>query len=431
MLTYGAEELVKKWQALRLTATKPIVVATKATGSAAPLSMARWLAIREGRPLHVITVLEPVGVLSTLPTDATGTPHLYDDQESSVATQIEEMVCGGTASVFRPRTDVAFGAISPTIARIARERDAALLVVGTGNATGAARSRRAREILRAAGVPVLLVPPGIEPRPIMRAVAAVDFSVASLRAANAVLPLLAEGGHLTLCHVKSAYRLNEADVATFDEQYAKRADELFGTLVRALDLPAGVTVSTCLLHGATAPQVIDLVARDAADILACGRRNRSALKSFFLGTVSAELVQNVGIPVLVMPEPLEGTVDIESELSGTERWSLSDWPTMLLDCIERHRGEHVRLELIAESEGDPCLVAQNYELLDIIFEATGAHVGVMLRDPNATNGQASVWIPGVRSLTIETSMAGVDRHLAFESERGHGALRFEHGDNRQ
>ncbi len=405
--------------------TGPILLAMKAVGAPyGPLGVARWLAVREGHALNVVTVLDAPAVVPIVEESARDTPCIYEDERATLACQIDDMVRGAPFQRLKVRSEVAFGPVAQNVVRIAREQGAALIVVGAGRKEVTGRGRRARQILRMSPVPVLLVPQGTTPAPFLRAAAAVDFSAASLSAANTVLPLLGEGGHLTLCHVKSAFHLSERDVGTFDQDYAARTEELFGDFVRALDIPAGVTVSTRLLHGATAPQILEHIEREESDILVCGSRKLGAIRRLFLGTVSAELVRHADIPVLVVPETLDDAQTDDLELAGVERWPEGGWSVLLTECAERHRGEKVRLEIAADSPGEPCLVAQNYELLDLMFDPHGARLAVVLREPKALDGQLTLWFPSVHSLTLESNLEGCDRHLAFENNLGHGALHF-------
>jgi len=406
---------------------EPIVLATRPfTGTPGPLAVAQWLAVREGRPLHLVSVLEPAGSTSVAGDVPLIAPQYYEEERSAIVSRIFEALQRTQYAHLDTRVELVDGSVPQAVTRVARDRDASLLVLGTGGMGGLRHGRIAQQILRTAKVPVLLVPPDATAQPIRRAVAAVDFSASSLRAANAVLPLLAEGGHLTLCHVKTAFHPGEADVATFDREYALRCEELFGRFVRSLALVPGVTVTTKLLHGAAVPQINEFLRQDNADILVCGRRSHGFVERLLLGSVSSALVRQARIPVLVAPEMVEDeNVPVNAiERSGVEHWPSDGWATLLHIFTQRHRGERVRIELSADADGDPCTVAQGYELLDVSYEPDGSRVSLTLGDPWTTQGQMSLWIPEVRSLALESSLAGADRRLVMDSGRGHGILRL-------
>ena len=56
-------------------------------------------------------------------------------------------------------------------------------------------------------------------------------------------------------------------------------------------------------YGAMSSAIIDVAADVDADVIVCGTRGRSGVKSFLLGSVSHDVVQRADRPVLVVPSP--------------------------------------------------------------------------------------------------------------------------------
>ena len=164
----------------------PIVLAAKPFDlTEAPLAMARWLARREDRELHVITVVE---VLDALAVEAGVMPvpaHYYEEERAAVAQRVSnELQLDSTDGVpWRIRVENGPGARS--VVDLARECDARLIVIGTGRHDALGRfiyGERAMQIVRAADRPVLVVPRGTTAGPLQRAIVAVDFRNGDIKA---------------------------------------------------------------------------------------------------------------------------------------------------------------------------------------------------------------------------------------------------------
>ncbi len=401
----------------------PIVVAMKPfTGARGALALAQWLAVREGRPLHVLSVLDPFEGASTQPDVTLVAPRYVEETHSKIASRIFESLQHSAYGRLETRVEVVDGAVAQTVDRIARERHASLLVIGTGRLGGLRHGQLAQQVLRLARVPVLLVPPEVEAKPLRHAMAAVDFSAASVRAAAHVLPLLADGSTLTLCHVRapSPERARDADMS--ESAYVSQCEESFGRMMRALPVPTGVTVNTKLLHGDPTARLNECMGEIGADILVCGRRNERATARLLLGSVSSGLVRQSRVPVLVMPDAAEDEVGVVvPELPRA--LPIRDWVALLHDFTRRLRGTRLRVELNGTLPFDPCLVTQDYELVDISYEPDGSRVSLTLGDPRTVYGQLSLWIPEVRSIALVRDISGAGWKLHVDGPDGRAELR--------
>src|SRR5690606_17341985 len=143
----------------------------------------------------------------------------------------------GRSAYFSTSAEV--GSPASTIASAARERGAELILVGLGGplaATRASTEDTALHVARLAGVPVLAVPPGYAMLP-RRAVVAVDFSEASMRAARAALFTLTVGARLTLVHVKPDLGLRDVTSDAWHVVYREGVVRLFRRFVDELRVP--------------------------------------------------------------------------------------------------------------------------------------------------------------------------------------------------
>jgi nucleotide-binding universal stress UspA family protein len=200
-------------------------------------------------------------------------------------------------------TQVAFGAPGRTIAAVASERRAALVVLGIGRHRVIDRlfgAETALQVLRAGDRPVLAVGPEAD-GVIRRAVVAVDFGAASERAAAIAHALLAPGGTLTLAHVRT--RLEVSREAR-EAEPARGADDLLRRLAAALrhgttgcdECGAArgrqdVTVGAVTLLGDPASEVLDYAARVGADLVAVGTRGPGLVERMLVGSVACDVLR--------------------------------------------------------------------------------------------------------------------------------------------
>ena len=274
-------------------------------GLDAPLAVARWLATREERELHVVTVLEHGDALGM----AAGMPPLpqryYDEERLALAEQIREDLSLNGAGTDLPHIAVLDGSNARAIVGAARTCGARVIVVGTGRHDTVSRlvhGEGALEILAVSDRPVLIVPRNARPGPVAVAVVAVDFSRASLRAARAALPMLSEGSRLMLVHVRPTVASKKEMPGWSDEPYEQRSQRQFNQFLRQFPTLPGVAVETRILQGDASRTIIEYARMYDAGLIACGRLGHSFVERVLVGSVSTALVRHAACPVLVAPE---------------------------------------------------------------------------------------------------------------------------------
>ena len=277
-----------------------IILATKPfTGTPGPLAVAQWLAVREGRPLRLVCLLDPSegggeesGVV--LP------PRYVEEDRDWIAKRIDVALHQSPYARLETHVEVVDGSVPGTLERLAHEDNGSLLVMGSGRG-GGLRGPLAQRVLRTARLPLLIVPSEASAHPLRRAIVAIDFTDTSARAAVHVLPLMASEGRLTLCHVRPRRQEMDRNAPSLPA-YAAQCAGAFGRIVRSLPLAPGVSVDTIVLEGDVAATIAKLVVDRRADILVCGRRSPGASNARLLGSVSSRLVRQARIPVLVAPD---------------------------------------------------------------------------------------------------------------------------------
>ena len=286
----------------------PVVLATKPfSGLDAPLAVARWLAAREERDLHVVTVLEqPNGIA-----DAAGMPPLplryYEEERETLARELRRALTLDGTGRDLPNVDVLDGPAAQSIVDVSHERGARVIVIGTGKHDAFGRfiyGERALDIVTLADRPVLVVPRDAVARSVSLAIVAVDFSPSSLRAASAALPMLSTGSRLVLLHVRPPVSDKRGATERRAFAYERECELKFKEFLRQLPSLPGVTVETRYLRGDPAATVVAIANAQAAGLIACGRAGHSFMQRMLVGSVSTAIVRHATCPVLVVPEQM-------------------------------------------------------------------------------------------------------------------------------
>lgn len=283
----------------------PIVVAGEAGSPLeGALRIAQLLARRDGIAVHVVTVVRPLAlpaaVVASIDSDAWQEGR-RQRQLAVVRQQMHQTV--GVSANFTVGAET--GSPAYVAARLAHEHGAALIIVGVdahGAPGRAATEDAALQITRTAHVPVLAVPPDCALLP-RRALVAIDFSEASVRAARAARLVLTAGGSLVLAHVAPDVELRELGKEGWAEIYARGVAALFEELTEELRAPGDVDVETETLHGDPAAALLALAARDAFELIAVGSQATPWVEWHLTGSVSTSVFRGARAPVLIAPPP--------------------------------------------------------------------------------------------------------------------------------
>jgi nucleotide-binding universal stress UspA family protein len=408
---------------------QPVLVALKPyDGCDAALAVARWLAGSQERPLHALAVLES----NEMAPVAAGIPALPDHYQAEERAAIAELLETRLART-RPtsaaawRVDVAQGPAAHTVADVAREREAHAIVVGTGRHGALGRlvyGERAVQITRLAERPVVVVPPNAAAGPVAEAIVAVDFSPVSRRAACFAMEMLADGGRLTLVHVKSAVNLSEEGAGWWEEAYERRSAELFRQLVASLRPERGITVDTRLLHGEPAPTLLAYAHEREAGLIACGGRRHSFIERLLLGSVSTELIRHAGCTVVVMADRgHDADAELLPVLGGVvESWDANAWPGLIERFGRRNGGRVTQLRYRSAGPQGAGSVESGYRLVDATFDRAASRAEFVLRGRETEDLQLCHRISNVRAVMVSTDTTGRDTALRLDTVSGRCTL---------
>jgi nucleotide-binding universal stress UspA family protein len=282
--------------------TGPIVVGVDGTGSGLDaVALAVRLAQATGDPLLVACVY-PEGRRSSL--DAAAAAHGPAGKALEAARALAEEATAEYRTV--PSGSPARG-----LAELAEQEDAAMVVVGS-HRSGAfgrvASGGTAERLLHGSGCPVAVAPRGYRQRVTDKlrrvGVAFVDTPDGHEAVRHAADLAVRSGLPLTVYAVVSVHVNWFVPEAVRPEEETVPAEvrkDYQEGLDRALaGLPDGVQATGELLYGEVVDE-LSMVAERGADLLVCGSRGYGPVRRVLLGTVSAALVRQASVPVLVVP----------------------------------------------------------------------------------------------------------------------------------
>jgi nucleotide-binding universal stress UspA family protein len=293
---------------------RTILVATDGTeGSAGALRIARLLA-RDGSHVAILAVRPPLylypggyaDAVAPIPPELT----LASIEALRAPAQALAARCGLGAN----EVTVEIGAVVPTIARVAAQRDAELIVLGLHEGGGLGRWRARETLLRLihlAHIPVLAVPPEASTLP-RAVVVGVDFSPFSMRAAHGAIRELGPGVEVHLVHAVSDFTwaaggpVSSEWVATYRAGVEQRLRELAADLARSEE----VTVREHIRVGEPADEILEVADEVGAELIAVGSHGAGFIGRILLGSISGRLIHQARCALLVsppqsIPQPLE------------------------------------------------------------------------------------------------------------------------------
>jgi nucleotide-binding universal stress UspA family protein len=179
---------------------------------------------------------------------------------------------------------------------------ARMIVLGTGRHTRLDRifgSETAVAVMRNARIPVLAVHKRATGLP-ARAVAAVDFTDASLSAATVAAQLLAKDGALFVAHV-CAFGEAKATRGDLIDLYRAGARARLDETVSLLRTRTKRRVDGVMLTGEAGSAIVAFARRERCDLIALGGHPMALLDRILLGSVRTRVVRDAACSVLIAP----------------------------------------------------------------------------------------------------------------------------------
>lgn len=247
----------------------------------------------------------PLGVLTVLP------PHaIRDASEFGESAELLDAIARQTLVEAQLRRVLGEGGDAwievrsgypPALLAASAATHRALLVVGIGRPRVMDRLRgdeSALRVIREARTPVLAVAECSEIPP-RRLVLAMDFSDTSLAAARLALGMAAPRAEVIVAHVAP----RPSEIAWGSTAVAYRGDPTTAleNTMRQISRPYDVRVRSVVAHGDVASELLELAARERADLMAIGAHGHGPASRIAIGAVTTRVVRCATCSVLVAP----------------------------------------------------------------------------------------------------------------------------------
>lgn len=262
-------------------ATYPEAVADASVAAAADLAVALGCALQV--TTFAVDIPRVSSALGSLLLDVPALVRSAEDRSRSECQRLHDLL-GSRTGVQCTIREAVLGAALETAAAEARYFDLAVLP-WSGETVAAQDMTQA--VVFGSGRPALLVPPAAPPASLDHLAIAWDASRVAARALGDALPLLAEGGRITVLTVEDEKPLSGSDLAgALAASLARR-----GYSARPLGVSlAGRTIAAALQDTALA---------EGAQVLAMGGFGHSRLRDFIVGGATRGVFAELHLPVLL------------------------------------------------------------------------------------------------------------------------------------
>jgi nucleotide-binding universal stress UspA family protein len=285
---------------VRATRTSPIIVATDGEDQSNSAMIVGRLLATAPEALRLASVVKPLPIVSV---DAPiAAPEGVEASRRvnrwlNIEAQSIRVWGGHLADV-----DVCEGDPAATLARVARETNATMIVSGLGRHRVVDRlfgDETALRLVRASSVPVFAVASGTSRLP-ARIVVAVDFSETSLRAARLALEVAAPRATIYLAHVgprDSMLREWNGSATTYKDQVRLALSKMR----KQLRVPLGTSVESVMLQGDPAIELLAFASTVGADAIATGSHGHGFVTRMIVGSVTTRILRCATCSVLCVP----------------------------------------------------------------------------------------------------------------------------------
>ncbi len=399
----------------------PVLIAAGASDVRVTARAAVLIASHLGREILLLSVIEPLprGFWD----DDGSTYGTFFEARATEARQTLALEIDPSGEEADWPVEVVPGKVPATIARIAQERHAPLVVMGASHHRSLERVLGAGNLLRtvrAARCPVLSVSSTFRTVPAIAAVG-VDFSSSSAAAAQLTARLTARAGTLHLVHVHPPVSSD----SSADDAVRQRA-HLIGRLKRfasSLDLPVPLDVRCELREGKPAERLLDFIGAHHVELMGVGRNGHDMVERILVGSVAEQVLHSASCSVLVVPEneAANNTIAASDAPFTERRVSRIAW-SEVLDRFARQNAGRVTTLDVDDPENDLASIDRGYLLFGTSCERGGRAVSILLGEPSGRRQHHVRSIPRADELWIRKNAEGAEVAIRIQHGRGETLL---------
>lgn len=423
-------QAVQDEAAPRRRVTGSIVAAVGGSESSTVLPAARYLATVTANDVLAVAAIEPLPLYFPAEAPLMVPPEYQSEVQEARRAELAQRVEQAAGARSGWRTNVLVGDAARVVTDVARAEGAPLIIMGVGRHRPIDRLLSRETTLRAireASCPVLAVGSSFDP-PFHKVMVATDFSAASARAAEAVMPLLTDGAEVHLVHVwqpigRAAQRWQDVD-----ERYEQSLTEKFRRFRAVLDIPVGVTVKEEIREGKTAERLLDFASAHHVDLIVAGRQGLNAIARLVVGSITSTLVRAATCSLLIAPEPSVQELDrLQRVLTGAvEVRTPESWSALLDDFSQRNHDRVATLE-VDDSDLGTQVIESGYRFHGASYDDRNDQVELMLSASKDPLQHVTRTIGNVESVAAGTNFEGRDLALRIRHGAGQTLLMFTNG----
>ncbi len=407
--------------------TGPIIVALGGSDSSGVLRAAHYFASGTASGMLAVSILEPLPQYLSGEQAVVLSPDVNAKHAESRLAALNAQVLEVDDPAIPCHTEVLLGEPSRAIADVASARQSPLIVMGIGRHRPLDRMlglETAVHTISRATCPVLAVSADIHV-PFRDVVLATDFSPASIKAAEIIIPLLTTGSVVHLVHVREPSAVHDARLRTHDEPYPASLTEKFRRLLEILALPSGIAVKEEVLEGGASERLLDYANAHATDVIVAGRQGLNFLSRLVVGSVTDALLRGSTCSVLISPAPTFAELDHFTRLiTGTSASGKpEEWAIQLDAFSRRNRGRRTVVEFDDRARGAQVL-EDGYPFQGVTFDPHEKRVELMLGDGKGSSPHVTRGIGNVQEVSIATDGSGRDTGLMLSHAPGQTILTF-------
>jgi nucleotide-binding universal stress UspA family protein len=253
-------------------------------------------------------------------------------------------------------------------------------------------------------------------------IAALDFGPASVRAAQAALLVVADGGTVLLTHALAPL-VRPAALSTVPENDpGAEAHALFDRVREELIpfTPPNVKLETRLITDDAMAGIISSAARAGADLIAVGTHGGNFFSRLLLGSVAESVVHHAKQAVLVSPPPSPGeALELWRRVTGAASFNHEqEWAAALDGFTRRNAGRPVMLEA-DDPETGAHVTSHGHALMGVTYEPSAHRVEIMMGDPSRPLQHLTRSVVNPDEITMSVAPTGGGETLDIRHGRGH------------
>ncbi|HEV2642668.1 MAG TPA: universal stress protein [Candidatus Elarobacter sp.] len=227
---------------------------------------------------------------------------LSPEYRDEVVAALEEQIRSVLGTPTRWRIEFETGDTGRCIARHAQQIRAELIVIGLRPHSTLRRAfvrDTVCDVIRGTTIPVLAVRPSLRGLP-SRVMVAMDFSMASLRAAHLAREMIGYSGSMELVYVRSPG--GQADVNARTWHNADGLEEALDRLIEDLHPTPDVQITSVIREGDAGTQLLTHAEQSQPQLVALGSEHQSIVDRFFNDSVSTTFAHDARWSLLMVPE---------------------------------------------------------------------------------------------------------------------------------